>query len=97
LVVEVLMSAYEACPKCGADCWRESADVGVGIIYGPWGCPECCWSESPEYDLSEGQSAVRPAGVIDQWGGLTPSGKPGAVADEVDALFEEWSRVGGGA
>ncbi len=45
MVVEVLMSAYEACPKCGADCWRESADVGVGIIYGPWGCPECCWSE----------------------------------------------------
>lgn len=43
------------------------------------------------YDLSEGQSAIRPGGMIDQWGGLTPSGQPGSPIDEVDALFDEWS------
>ena len=50
------------CPKCGEECWRDSADVGVGIIYGPWGCPKCCWSEWSEYDRSEGES---PANVND--------------------------------
>lgn len=33
------------CPKCGDDCWRDSADVGVGIIYGPYNCTYCGWSE----------------------------------------------------
>lgn len=26
------------CPHCGAACDRESVDVGVGVIRGPWGC-----------------------------------------------------------
>jgi hypothetical protein len=37
------------CEECGDDCYRESVDVGVGIIYGPWGCPSCGWSESSIY------------------------------------------------
>ncbi len=41
------------CPNCGEECYRESADIGVGVIYGPWGCP-CGWSEWPEYNLLTG-------------------------------------------
>lgn len=59
------------CEKCGSKCYRDSVDVGVGTIYGPWGCPECRWSESSEYDLSEGQTRIDETGWIkDQWGGL---------------------------
>jgi len=59
------------CPKCGREAWRDEADVGVGIIYGPYGCP-CGWSESPEYDLSEGPRVTPEGYVVDQWGGATP-------------------------
>lgn len=44
------------CPKCGEEVYRESADVGVGVIYGPWGCMMCGWSEDPRFDSSEGES-----------------------------------------
>jgi hypothetical protein len=61
------------CPKCGDECWREDADVGVGIIYGPWGCPSCGWSESGAYDLSEGKSPIdEKGGVTDQFGMYYP-------------------------
>lgn len=60
------------CPKCGAECWRESCDVGVGVIYGPFGCPRCGWSDSPEYDISEGPKNTNCGGTIDQFGGVTP-------------------------
>lgn len=59
----------QECPKCGDECWREEVDVGVGVIYGPWGC-SCGWSESPEYDSSEGDAdapegwRVTPQGVL---------------------------------
>lgn len=47
------------CPKCGGDdVWQDSADVGVGIIYGPRGCPSCGWSEDERYDMSEGRSGT---------------------------------------
>lgn len=59
------------CPNCGRDCWRDSADVGVGIIYGPYGCP-CGWSESAEYDVSEGPKLAEHGYELDQWGGATP-------------------------
>lgn len=59
------------CPKCGEMCGRDEADVGVGIIYGPYGC-YCGWSESPEYDVSEGPRLDSAGNEIDQWGGLTP-------------------------
>ena len=31
------------CPRCGTDCERLEADVGVGILTGPWRCPGCKW------------------------------------------------------
>ncbi len=49
-------SKPDECPKCGDAVWRDSADVGVGIIYGPAGCPSCGWSEDKQYDMSEGSS-----------------------------------------
>jgi len=33
------------CPKCGTTCERDEADVGIGTIGGPWGCPACHWIE----------------------------------------------------
>jgi len=69
------------CPKCGnVECHRDEADTGVGVIYGPWGCPNCAWSEDDTYDLSGGKSPVREDGVIDQYGGLHPKGGKVAVA-----------------
>ena len=65
----------QACPKCGEDCDRDSADVGVGIIYGPWGCPACGWSSDPHYDRSGGESPGQremPSHYVDQFGGATP-------------------------
>ena len=60
----------DCCPKCGnTDLHRNEADVGVGIIYGPYGCPSCRWSEHEEYDLSDGQNNEREGGFIDQYGG----------------------------
>lgn len=46
------------CPKCGESCNRDSVDVGVGVIYGPWGCA-CGWSEDPQYDCSDGPSPAQ--------------------------------------
>jgi hypothetical protein len=48
------MREQQHCPKCGEECQRDEVDVGVGIIYGPWGCPGCGWSSDPQYDHSEG-------------------------------------------
>jgi hypothetical protein len=63
------------CPKCGEECWRDSVDVGVGYQYGPWGCPGCGWSESKQYDHSEGKTAPaqteNPEWYVDQWGRMT--------------------------
>jgi hypothetical protein len=42
------------CPKCKSECFREDVDVGVGIIYGPYGCAQCGWSEDPYYNSSNG-------------------------------------------
>jgi len=61
------------CPKCGCeDLHREEADVGVGIIYGPYGCPECGWSEWKRYDHSDGEMCEaqkeHPGWYVDQWG-----------------------------
>jgi len=41
------MSDDEKCPKCGGELERDEADVGVGIVYGPAGCPACFWVEDP--------------------------------------------------
>jgi hypothetical protein len=58
------------CPKCGADCRRDSADVGVGVIYGPYGCP-CGWSEWSSYDVTDGPK-IDHGYTVDQWGIATP-------------------------
>jgi len=62
------------CPKCKCECIRDSVHVGVGIIYGPWGCG-CGWSSDPEYDSSEGESPKQkehPDHIVDSCGGLLP-------------------------
>jgi len=62
------------CPKCGHECMRDDVDVGVGVIYGPWGC-YCGWSEDPRYDASDGPSSeqvAHPDHLVDSRGGLTP-------------------------
>ncbi len=42
------------CPVCKNMVWRDSVDVGVGIIHGPWGCGGCGWSSDPFYDCRSG-------------------------------------------
>lgn len=58
------------CPKCNALCDRDVVDVGVGNMYGPYGCPQCGWCEDERFD----QTFVEQPddGHIDQWGGFTP-------------------------
>lgn len=63
-----------ACPKCGEECWRESADVGVGVIYGPYGCTACGWSEDPRYDCSEGPREENGGWVTPQGGWMRKGG-----------------------
>jgi len=56
------------CPRCETECWREQADVGVGIKYGPWGCPGCGWSEDPRYNQTSPDCLPH----TDQYGGFYP-------------------------
>jgi len=37
------------CPECGAECWRNEVDVGVGIIRDEWKCTECSWDEGQAF------------------------------------------------
>lgn len=60
------------CVKCGTQCCRDEVDVGVGIVYGPFGCPGCGWSEDPTYDISEGEKLHELGWTRDQFGGLNP-------------------------
>lgn len=63
------------CENCGEECERDEVDVGVGVIYGPYGCYACGWSEDPAYDSSKGVSPkqqVHPDSWVDPCGGLTP-------------------------
>ena len=85
------MSEHEkSCPKCGAECWRDSVDNGVGIQYGPWGCSNCGWSEDPEYDLSTGKNPVdEKGGAIDQYGGYHPPGSSMALAYRLAEKMEK--------
>ncbi len=69
------------CPRCGGLCHRDSVDIGVGVVHGPYGCEECAWSEDPAYDLSGGKDPVdEKGGAIDQYGGYHPPGSPRALA-----------------
>lgn len=47
------LSEGRGCPTCGAECVRDEVDIGVGIQYGPWACPNCGWSE-------DGNDAIEP-------------------------------------
>ena len=62
------MKMSKDCPCCGSSCDREHVDVEVGVIYGPWGCGECGWSENPEYDSREGTRRDGDDRVFDQYG-----------------------------
>lgn len=65
------------CPRCDEVLDRDGVDVGVGIIYGPWGCECCGWSSDPQYDRSQGLApadAEHPGCHVDQFGGVTPLG-----------------------
>lgn len=62
------MSDVRNCPHCAESCDRESCDIGVGRIYGPWGCSNCGWSEYPEYDSRAGVRADGDDRVFDQFG-----------------------------
>jgi hypothetical protein len=62
----------DQCPKCGTEgLYRDEVDVGIGVMYGPWGCP-CGWSSDPDYDVSEGPKTTEQGWIVDQWGGLNP-------------------------
>lgn len=56
------------CPHCTTDCLRESVDVGIGVIYGPWGCPNCGWSEDDKYDSRTGVVRDGDSRVFDPYG-----------------------------
>lgn len=64
------------CPKCGVEgaLWRDSVDVGVGVMYGPWGCRNCGWSSDPAYDVSDGVTETPEGYRRDQYGSLHPPG-----------------------
>jgi hypothetical protein len=72
----------EPCPKCGGEMHQDSADVGVGVIYGPRGCIECGWSEDDEYDMTihENRKPNEHGAYKDQFGGLHPAGSTTARA-----------------
>lgn len=76
---DVPENEHSECPRCGRPgLCRDSVDVGVGVINGPWGCP-CGWSEDERYDLQSG-GGVQPDGTyIDQYGGLLPACNPVAI------------------
>ena len=61
------------CPNCKAkDLWRDSVDVGVGTIYGPYGC-ECGWSEDEKYNQLKGNGGWQEEGAyVDPFGGYWP-------------------------
>lgn len=40
------------CPECGADCWRNEVDVGVGVITDEWKCTECLWDENQAFPMN---------------------------------------------
>lgn len=54
------MTEDPPCPGCGEEMSREEVDIGVGIIYGPYGC-WCGYSEYPK-------QPDRPGWWTDQWG-----------------------------
>jgi hypothetical protein len=78
------------CHKCGQQCHRDEVDVGVGIINGPWGCPDCGWSEDEAYDFSDGKSRLdEKGGAYDQYGGYHPPGSSMALAQRLAEISHD--------
>lgn len=40
------------CPECGAVCWRNEIDVGVGIVSDEWKCEQCNWDENQAFPMT---------------------------------------------
>ena len=61
------------CPHCSEEVDRTEVDNGVGMMYGPYGCHNCGWSEYPEYDCREAWSKeelkMKGEGFVDPMGG----------------------------
>lgn len=77
-----------SCPNCGEETWRDSADVGVGVIFGPYGC-SCGWSEWDEYNQLLGNGGRQAnGGYTDPYGVHWPSRNP------VTALMKESETFG---
>lgn len=87
------------CPKCSGECGQESADIGIGIIYGPMGCYECGWSEDSYYDVSEGTSEAQledaPGRITDQFGMSHSKERLQEEHDQLEAevaqMMSEWA------
>jgi hypothetical protein len=86
------MSATEQeCPNCHEGAYRESVDVGVGIIYGPWGCP-CGWSEDDKYNqLLNGPTHSEGGYRTDQFGYLYK-----ATVEESGPYRDQWTHPDAG-
>lgn len=41
------------CPECGASCWRNEVDVGVGVISDEWKCTMCDWDENQAFPMND--------------------------------------------
>lgn len=78
------------CAKCNEPCDQESVDIGVGIIYGPWGCSWCGWSSDSDYDRSSGSAPaddLRPGWYSDQFGSLHSKAR---LAEDIKAAGERF-------
>ena len=71
-VSKMVMTEHGICPRCGNACERDEVDVGVGTVYGPFGCP-CGWSEWERYD-----SIFKTMDNVDTKGGYWPK-RDGAI------------------
>jgi len=70
------MTVTGQCPHCGEQAQQDSVDVGVGVIFGPWGCSACGWSESEDYDGEFGGGVQVDGGYLDPMGNLYPAASP---------------------
>ena len=41
------------CPECGAQCWRNEVDIGVGVMIDEWKCTKCDWDEDSAFPMSD--------------------------------------------